>query len=387
MTVTTSNDPLLNPDNHVLLLIDHQYLQMLTVRSHDVGDVVNNVTAVAEGARIFNVPTLVTTAFSERQDIVSALKDATADQVPIDRTTLNAWEDPRVTDWVNAKDKRRLVIAGQWTEVCLAMPTLSALAEGYEVYIITDAFLFLNHHGPQVYPPHNNGLPFGPHPHRGFETVTFILEGELTHRDTADHESIIQAGGVQWMTAGSGLVHAEISSPAFKREGGPLELLQLWVNLPARLKMTPPRYVGVQRADMPSLTSVDGRVQVNLISGRRQGIDGPVTSLTGVFMATVMAEAGGAVRFDELAGRDAFLYVARGEIEIGGGRARAFSPVELGEGDKAEIRAVTDTVFVFGHAAPLDEPIVSHGPFVMNSAEEIRQAFDDFRAGRLGAMA
>lgn len=139
MTVSASHDPLLSPDNHVLLLIDHQYLQMLTTRSHDVGDIINNVAAVAEGAKIFNVPTLVTTAFAEKQNVVSALADVTADQTPIDRTTLNSWEDPRVTDWVKAKGKRKLVMAGQWTEVCLAMPVLSALADGYEVYIITDA--------------------------------------------------------------------------------------------------------------------------------------------------------------------------------------------------------------------------------------------------------
>ena len=108
-----------------------------------------------------------------------------------------------------------------------------------------DPFLFLNHHGPQVYPPGNRGLPFGPHPHRGFETVTFILEGTLAHYDSGGHASVIEAGGVQWMTAGSGLVHAEISPPEFKRDGGPLEILQLWVNLPARLKMTEPRYSGV----------------------------------------------------------------------------------------------------------------------------------------------
>jgi redox-sensitive bicupin YhaK (pirin superfamily) len=98
-----------------------------------------------------------------------------------------------------------------------------------------DPFLFLNHHGPQVYPPHNGGLPFGPHPHRGFETVTFILAGELMHADSGGHQSVIGAGGVQWMTAGSGLVHAELSPDGFKRAGGPLEILQLWVNLPARL--------------------------------------------------------------------------------------------------------------------------------------------------------
>src|SRR5512139_1974320 len=109
-----------------------------------------------------------------------------------------------------------------------------------------DPFLFLNHHGPQVYPPENPGLPFGPHPHRGFETVTFILAGELAHRDTAGHESVIGAGGVQWMTAGSGLVHSELSPPEFRRRGGPLEILQLWINLPARLKMAPPAYVGLQ---------------------------------------------------------------------------------------------------------------------------------------------
>ncbi|HXA37491.1 MAG TPA: pirin family protein [Phenylobacterium sp.] len=249
------------------------------------------------------------------------------------------------------------------------------------------AFLFLNHHGPQVYPPYNGGLPFGPHPHRGFETVTFILEGELTHRDTAGHESTILEGGVQWMTAGSGLVHAEVSSSEFKRNGGPLELLQLWVNLPARLKMTTPRYVGVQRDGIPSLPAANDKARVNLVAGQHNGAEGPITSLSGVFMATVTAEAGGKVRFDGLRGRDVFLYVARGEIEVAGRRAGAFNLVELNEGDAVEIEATTDTVLVFGHAEPIDEPIVSGGPFVMNTIEEIQQAFDDFRAGRLGAMA
>src|SRR5476651_1797296 len=108
------------------------------------------------------------------------------------------------------------------------------------------SFLFLNHHGPQCFAPNNEGLPFGPHPHRGFETVTFILQGALAHRDSAGHESVINAGGVQWMTAGSGLIHEEISPESFKRAGAPLEILQLWVNLPAQLKKTPPRYVGLQ---------------------------------------------------------------------------------------------------------------------------------------------
>src|SRR4051812_1688032 len=116
-----------------------------------------------------------------------------------------------------------------------------------------DPFLFLNHHGPQLYPPNNRGLPFGPHPHRGFETVTFILDGELSHLDSGGHESIIHPGGVQWMTAGSGLVHAELSPESFKQAGGPLEILQLWINLPARLKMTKPAYRGLGGGDIPGV--------------------------------------------------------------------------------------------------------------------------------------
>src|SRR4051812_5707317 len=150
-----------------------------------------------------------------------------------------------------------------------------------------DPFLFLNHHGPQVYPPRNRGLPFGPHPHRGFETVTFIVEGSLVHRDTGGHESVIQRGGVQWMTAGRGLEHEEVSPKEFLDHGGPLEILQLWVNLPSRLKMTTPGYVGLQEDSIPSFTDDDGRVTINLISGDWSGHRGPIESLIDVHMMTI----------------------------------------------------------------------------------------------------
>lgn len=244
------------------------------------------------------------------------------------------------------------------------------------------AFLFLNHHGPQVYAAGNGGLPFGPHPHRGFETVTFIVEGVLAHRDTAGHESVINAGGVQWMTAGSGLIHEEISPASFKRDGGALEILQLWVNLPGRLKMTPPRYVGLQQTAIPMLRSDDRHVTVNLIAGSLHGKEGPVHSLTGVFMTTVAAQSGGRMQFDGLLGRDVLLYVVRGELNVAGTAVQKFNLVELTDGEVLEIEATTPAVFLFGHAAPIDEPVVSHGPFVMNSAEEIRQAYADYREGR-----
>ena len=245
-----------------------------------------------------------------------------------------------------------------------------------------DPFLFLNHHGPQVYPPNNHGLPFGPHPHRGFETVTLILEGELAHRDSAGHESVIRAGGVQWMTAGSGLIHAEISPDEFKRQGGPLEILQLWVNLPSRLKMTRPRYVGLQREQIPALTADQGRAVINLISGTWGGQTGPISSLTGVFMTTLELKAGSKVGFGSLGGRNVFLYVVRGHVGVNG---KAVAPWHLAEldlaGDTVEISAEDDAVVLFGHAEPIREPMVAHGPFVMNTREEIMDAIRDYNAG------
>lgn len=130
---------LLTPDNHALLLIDHQYLQLLTIRSHEASAVINNVQGIAKAAKIFKVPTLLTTAFAERQDLIKEISDLFPEQKPIDRTTLNSWEDERVIDWVKATGKKKLVIAGLWTEVCLMLPVLSALADGYEVYFVTDA--------------------------------------------------------------------------------------------------------------------------------------------------------------------------------------------------------------------------------------------------------
>lgn len=250
-----------------------------------------------------------------------------------------------------------------------------------------DPFLFLNHHGPQVYRPRNNGLPFGPHPHRGFETVTFILEGDIAHADTGGHQSVIDAGGVQWMTAGSGLVHAEVSSEQFKRDGGPLEVLQLWINLPARLKMVAPQYVGLQREDIPSFELDHGRGQLELISGQWAGHHGPITSITGVHMAIVTLQADATVRLEAPRDRAVFLYVISGELDVSGLGVSAHHLVQLAhDADLVSLRGRSDCRLVFGHADPLGEPVVSHGPFVMNTREEIVQAVHDYQAGKFGQM-
>jgi redox-sensitive bicupin YhaK (pirin superfamily) len=251
-----------------------------------------------------------------------------------------------------------------------------------------DPFLFLNHHGPQVYSANNRGLPFGPHPHRGFETVTFILEGELMHRDSVGFESVIRAGGVQWMTAGSGLVHAELSPEAFKRVGGPLEILQLWVNLPSRLKFTPPRYQGLQGDQIPILPIANGKAQLSLIAGEWGGSTGPVESITGNFMSTITADAGARMAFGGLAGRNVFLYAVSGALKVNGQAVAQHHLVELDiAGGEIEIEAVTAARLVFGHGAPIGEPVVAHGPFVMNTVDEIRQAITDYQAGTFGFVA
>lgn len=246
-----------------------------------------------------------------------------------------------------------------------------------------DPFLFLNHHGPQRYLPNNNGLPFGPHPHRGFETVTFILEGSLAHSDTGGHESVIDAGGVQWMTAGSGLIHAELSPAAFKRDGGDMEILQLWLNLPARLKMTAPRYTGVQRPDIPAVTAAPGAT-VDLIAGSLDDVTGPIESLTDTFMSVVRLEPGTEVTLPAPAGRTVFLYVVRGEAKAAGSLIPQWHLAQLGDGDEVHLASRDGATLLFGHSEPLGEPVVAHGPFVMNTREEIVRAIEDYQAGLFG---
>lgn len=249
-----------------------------------------------------------------------------------------------------------------------------------------DPFLFLNHHGPQVYPANNQGLPFGPHPHRGFETVTFILEGSLAHADSAKHQSVIHKGGVQWMTAGSGIVHAEISPPEFLREGGPLEILQLWVNLPAHLKMSEPRYVGLQQASIPAIT-LPGGGELNLIAGEWGDKRGPIETLTDVFMSTLKLPAGARDQLLAAPGRQVFLYVVNGDVTVSGEPAKAHHLIELDrDGESLVIEAASDAQLLFGHGDVIDEPVYSHGPFVMNTRDEIVQAVEDYQAGKFGGL-
>ena len=261
--------------------------------------------------------------------------------------------------------------------------TYTVMPSGHLVNI--DPFLFLNHHGHQVYSPHNHGLPFGPHPHRGMETVTIILEGDILHRDSTGHESVIEAGGVQWMTAGKGLLHAEVSSEEFKRNGGPLEILQLWTNLPARLKMTEPQYIGLQKDKIPAVVLDDGKVTVNVIAGDWQNIPAAFSTLVPLALRTVFFQPGGKLSVDVADGENVLFYVIRGKVVVNGSLARMHQLVEFErDGTGVVVEAQTDSIVLFGHAMPLNEPVVAEGPFVMNTAQEITEAYRDYREGKFG---
>ena len=248
-----------------------------------------------------------------------------------------------------------------------------------------DPFLFLNHHGYQKYPENNNGLPFGPHPHRGFETVTFILKGDLTHKDSTGWESVIKAGGVQWMTAGKGLIHAEISSEEFKRNGGELELLQLWVNLPAKHKMTEPNYRGLQKEDIPEVNLDNGKVSLAAVSGNWENTKAAFQPLNDIQLATLHFDKEGKYSVEIPAKRNIFFYVVKGNLKVNGKEAKIHNLVEFdNDGEKLEIEALEESILLFGHAVPFNEPIVAQGPFVMNSQQEIQQAFLDYQNGEFG---
>jgi redox-sensitive bicupin YhaK (pirin superfamily) len=245
-----------------------------------------------------------------------------------------------------------------------------------------DPFLFLNHHGPQVYAPRNRGLPFGPHPHRGFETVTFILDGDILHRDSGGHESIIGPDGIQWMTAGRGLVHSETSSEQFKRDGGPLEILQLWVNLPARLKMTAPRYVGLQSNALPMVEADGGKARIQLVAGFWEGHRGPVETLIDITVMSLRMQASAALSLPVPAAHNVFFYVVRGAVHVNGSLVSRRHLVEFdNNGEGLVIRAEKETLILLCHALPLGEPVVSYGPFVMNTREEIHEAVTAYQAG------
>ncbi len=248
-----------------------------------------------------------------------------------------------------------------------------------------DPFLFLNHHGPQIYPENNKGLPFGPHPHRGIETVTFIIEGDILHKDNSGHKSVIKAGGVQGVRAGKGQIHSEVTTDEFKKSGGPLEILQLWVNIPAAKKLSEPFYGGLQYNEIPTVNSEDYKVTIQVISGEWEGTKGAFTALCGAHVACIYMKETGILKFSIPTDENILFYVVSGKINAAGKEIGRLSLVELGnEKESFSCIADADSVLILCHGKPLNEPVAFGGPFVMNTEEEIHQAYEDYQSGKFG---
>jgi quercetin 2,3-dioxygenase len=249
-------------------------------------------------------------------------------------------------------------------------------------------FILLDHAGPARFEPVERPLGVGWHPHRGFETVTVVFDGEVRHQDTAGNGGSIGPGEVQWMTAGSGLLHKEMHSPEFSRTGGRFELLQLWVNLPAKSKMTAPRYQTLQVKDIPVVSLPDNAGTVRVLAGEFSGNRGPAKTFTPVTVLDVRLRAGSKAKLNLRDGYTAAIYVLKGKVLLNGNENASENELVIfdREGDEVEIEAATDAILFVMNGQPIEEPVVGHGPFVMNTSQEIRQAFVDFHYGRMGKV-
>jgi redox-sensitive bicupin YhaK (pirin superfamily) len=254
-----------------------------------------------------------------------------------------------------------------------------------------DPFLLFDHLGPQVNAPDEaKGAPW--HPHRGFETVSYVLDGEIAHHDTNGGGGVIAEGDTQWMTAGGGILHDELPTERAYRLGGPSHAVQLWVNLPAALKLTAPRYQSITKDTLRLLTSDDGGALVRLIAGDIAGFSGPGTTFTPITYAHVTLAPGAEITVPWNPAFSAFAYVLTGR-GTAGAEGRPLEEGQLavfGPGDHVVLRAADrraepmDALLLGG--LPIREPIAHYGPFVMNTRREIAQAMEDYQAGRLGTV-
>lgn len=247
-------------------------------------------------------------------------------------------------------------------------------------------FLLFDYAGPWNFEP-NDGSPrgVGQHPHRGFETVTIVYDGEVSHRDSAGNGGIIGSGEVQWMTAGSGIVHEEFHSPGYSRTGGPFRMVQLWVNLPAKDKKAPPGYQAITREMIPTVSLGSGTARI--IAGDFDGTRGPARTFTPINLWDLRLDADARVTLPLPEGHNSMVAVLSGHVTVDG---RGVEQAEIARltttGEGVTISTDGDSILLILTGDPIDEPVVGHGPFVMNTEAEIRQAVDDFNAGRLARI-
>lgn len=247
-------------------------------------------------------------------------------------------------------------------------------------------FLLLHHFGPFSVEPGGQAFEVAPHPHRGFEPVTFLYRGGLRHKDSRGNEGILTAGDVQWMTAGRGIIHSERASDAFRESGGMMEGIQLWVNLPSSKKMVQPRYQDIKAGTIPELVKGDGELRIKVVAGSYAGQAGPAHTYSPILVLQLQVEAGVATSIDVPESYSSMLYLLRGRLESTNGfiyEAGTLLNYQK-DGKSIFIKAQESAEVLLLAGQPIDEPLVQWGPYVMNTQTEILEAMRDYQMGKMG---
>jgi redox-sensitive bicupin YhaK (pirin superfamily) len=251
-------------------------------------------------------------------------------------------------------------------------------------------FLMLDLAGPAEFPATTERKGVGTHPHRGFETVTIVYDGEVSHKDSTGQGGMIGPGDVQWMTAGSGILHQEFHSDEFAKRGGVLQMVQLWVNLPAKHKMTAPAYQAILSQSIPEIELSNSRGSIRVIAGEHEGHVGPAKTFTPMNVFDIRLKKGEELVLPVADGWNTSVVVLRGALEGAGDSGIVAKDAKMlmfsQDGEDIKVKALEDTVALLLSGEPIAEPIVGHGPFVMNTREEIEQAIDDFNRGAFGSI-
>ncbi|MGN6163527.1 MAG: pirin family protein [Flavisolibacter sp.] len=246
-------------------------------------------------------------------------------------------------------------------------------------------FILLHHAGPTHHAPGEIKARLSPHPHRGFEPVTFLFSGKIHHKDSTGSEGFLEAGDVQWMTAGSGIIHSEGPSTAFAKEGGDMELIQLWVNLPREHKMTTPEYQDIKKNDIPVIK--ESGFQLKVVAGTYKGVKGPASTFTPIVAMMMNFKAGASTIVEIPAGYNAMAYVLAGALESNGVKIDVLNMAVFDHSsEQIQLKATTDGNVLFLAGEPINEPVVSYGPFVMNYPGDIKQAIMDYETGKMGVL-
>lgn len=253
-----------------------------------------------------------------------------------------------------------------------------------------DPFLLLHHYGPYAISEFNNPFDLGPHPHRGFEPITLLFKGAQLHRDSLGNEMVVKAGGVQWTTAGRGIIHAEAPTKEFVKKGGDLEGIQLWLNLPAKYKMMPPNYQHLEDNQIPKIYSEDKKIQVNIIAGHQNSERGLIETQTEVNVFSANAKADGEITLDLPENHHSLVYLLEGELLVngkellqkGGNQMIVFNQ----DGNQISFKAKKESTLLILSGAPIKEKITQYGPYVMNTQTEILEAMRDYQQGKMGHL-